>query len=68
MHFKFPSQEPYILAPLSPTSVYHLRAASAKIEHEEITGDESELKTYVEKVWQHLTPNLEVTDRPRGER
>jgi hypothetical protein len=68
MHFKLPSQESYILAPLSPTSVYHLRAACAKIEHEETSGDESELKTYVEKVWQHPTPNLEVTDRPGGER
>ncbi|KAE9366906.1 hypothetical protein N431DRAFT_384940 [Stipitochalara longipes BDJ] len=51
MHFKLPRQEPYTLAPLSRTSIYHLRAACAKIEEGETlrVGDRPECFSEEEK-------------------
>ena len=51
MHFKLPRQEPYTLAALSPTSTYHLRAACAKIEDDEISQADTVSEHFCKQVF-----------------
>jgi hypothetical protein len=50
MHSKKPHQEPFTLAPLSSSSIHHLRAAFAKIDEDNTFQFENEVEVVSDKV------------------
>jgi hypothetical protein len=58
MHSKKPHQEPFTLAPLSSSSIHHLRAASAKIDAADTFQFENEVEVISDKVSHLPSPHL----------
>jgi len=56
---KKPHQEPFTLAPLSLSSIHHLRAASAKIDADDTFQFENEVEVVSDKVSYLPIPHLE---------
>jgi hypothetical protein len=58
MHSKKPHHEPFTLAPLSSSSIHHLRAASAKIDADDTFQFEDEVEVISAKVSHLPSPHL----------
>jgi hypothetical protein len=58
MHSKKPHHEPFTLAPLSSSSIHHLRAASAKIDADDTFQFEDEVEDISDKVSHLLSSHL----------